>query len=46
MRTKAEVCVNLETTTAYVVEIPVKAASRILKYVLQLEFFFIQLIQT
>lgn len=33
MRTKAELQANLETTTAYVVEIPVKAADGILKWV-------------
>lgn len=33
MRTKAELHTNLETTTAYVVEIPVKDANTILKCV-------------
>lgn len=33
VRTKAEMHASLETTTAYVVEIPVKAANRILKCV-------------
>ena len=33
LRTKAEVSAKLETITAYVVEIPVKAANRILKSV-------------
>lgn len=33
LRTKAELQANLETTTAYTVEIPLKSANKILKCV-------------